>query len=1162
MSIVGNIEPYIPNKGETWSLYLERVEIFFKANTITQNDRKLNILLTVMGSQNYKLLRNSLYPAKPETTSWKVVNEHLKKIHEPSVHFMVERAKFLERVQLQGEPMSTFMAELKGLAEYCKFDNLDQALVSQTIAGMRDSNLRAKILQIDNEDELNFKAIEKKACAYEAARRNANSFQKPSSSDSGAVYKVAHRFQHHHQQQSTQQQKQQAGGAARGGHKPGHGFRGPHKHNSQTGEAIYCFRCGGSHKANVCSHMKSICIFCKKEGHIKKVCFKFKKQAGRTHYVEEEPQVQQPLPQQEFEGAFDNLALYHMSQVSEDEEEDVLPPIILPLLIDNKYVNMEVDSGAASSIIGIDTYNKLWPEGLQLYDIDRNLHTWSKELLQVKGCATVKVELNGKIHKLPLIIMFKAGPCFLGRNWFTALQINIVQENKEMCGNISSTVCNNKATHAIPREIHDFNDVFSPGLGRYTGPPVSIELKEGTNPVFRPARQVPYARQKKAEETIEGHIKDGYMSPTKFSEFGTPVLFVTCSDGTLRMVGDYSGTVNPLCKVDIFPMPTVDSVLDNLSGGCYFTKLDLKRAFNQITVDDRSAEILTLNTSKGLFKVHRLSPGLSVAPAIFQRTMTGIMAGLQGVITYFDDVLIQGKTKQELWARTREVLQRLREFGLKLNLSKCVFCVTELDFIGYNISGTGVKPTDEKVSSLIKMPHPKDKPELQSFLGYVNYYDRFLRNKAAIFHPLYQLLHDGVEWQWSCKEKNAVEYVKKIMTSDIVLTPYNPQYPIVLAVDASPVGLGYVISHIMPDGLEKPIAFASRTLQAAEKNYSQLDKEALAIVCGVKKFNKYLSGREFTILTDHKPLLGIFRPDKSIPEMLSPRLIRWCLLMGGYQYKLLYRPGKLNGNADCLSRLPVPATREDESQELRGILLLEMAPEGSPISSEKIADLTRKDQVLSRVLHLLLHGGKSEEMPEEFKRRYAGLSISHKCILYGDRVVIPACLHKQILQLLHKNHVGMVKMKSVARSYVFWPNIDNDIENLVKSCTVCAAMAKDPPKVPVMPWFAPQAPWSRLHIDFAGPYKNKTLLIIVDAYSKWIEVFDSNHSMSTSIVIKHLRNIFAVHGICDQICSDNGPAFCSAEFKEFCENNLINHMLQLQIIKQLQMGRQREQFKQ
>ncbi|KAJ8349133.1 hypothetical protein SKAU_G00277220 [Synaphobranchus kaupii] len=293
---------------------------------------------------------------------------------------------------------------------------------------------------------------------------------------------------------------------------------------------------------------------------------------------------------------------------------------------------------------------------------------------------------------------------------------------------------------------------------------------------------------------------------------------------------------------------------------------------------------------------------------------------------------------------------------------------------------------------------------------------------------------------------------------------------------------------------EAPICFASQTLTSTERNYAQIDKEALAVIFAVKKFHQYLSGRHFVIYTDHKPLLGLLHHFTVTPPPLE-------------------------------------------------VLLLEVVP-NAPLHATKIAALTLHDRVLSRVLRWVLRGWPSDVADDCFKpfivRRHE-LSAHKDCLLWGSRVVIPHLAREEVLAMLHDAHPGIVHMKSLARSYVWWPGMDMQVEETVKACETCQRSRHAPPKAQLHPWEWTTKKWSRLHIDFAGPFQDKTFLLVVDSHSKWLEV-SMVSSMSSSAVTSALRFLFATHGLPDVIVSDNGAAFTLAEFKEFAKRNGIRHV--------------------
>ena len=218
----------------------------------------------------------------------------------------------------------------------------------------------------------------------------------------------------------------------------------------------------------------------------------------------------------------------------------------------------------------------------------------------------------------------------------------------------------------------------------------------------------------------------------------------------------------------------------------------------------------------------------------------------------------------------------------------------------------GLNKTQEKVDAVAQAPKPENVRQVRSFLGLMNYYHKFLLNLATVLHPVNQLLEQSNQWTWTTECEEAFVKVKNLITSDLVLTHYNPGRPLRLACDASPVGIGAVLSHIMEDGSERPIAFASRTLSKAERNYSQIDKEALALGWGIKKFHLYLFGRHFTLVTEpHEPLTSIFNLRKGVPAMTVARLQRYPLFLAGFDYIIEYKNTTQHRNADGLSRLPL-----------------------------------------------------------------------------------------------------------------------------------------------------------------------------------------------------------------------------------------------------------------
>ena len=381
-----------------------------------------------------------------------------------------------------------------------------------------------------------------------------------------------------------------------------------------------------------------------------------------------------------------------------------------------------------------------------------------------------------------------------------------------------------------------YEAVFDGKLGQVKGTYATLYVDlEAKLRYFKP-RSVPYTLKKKIEDELGRLEKEGTISPVDFSEWVTPIVPILKSDPSVCISGDYKVTINPVTKLDNYPIPKTEDLYATLGGGESYTKLDLSQAYQQLLLDEKSRNFTTINTHKGLFRYNRLCYGLKSALGIFQRAMKSILQGIGNVIIRINDILLTGTTRRKHLETLEEVLNRLEKFGIRLNREKCKFLVPEVLYLGHLVNREGIKPSEEKVKSINKVPRPTSVKELQAFWGMINYYAQYIPNISNILAPSHQLLKKEAKWEWTSKQEQAWEEAKEQLNSPKVLVHFDPSKAVTVACDASPYGVGTVLSHIMEDGSERPIAFISRTLAPAEKNYSQIDKEALAVVFGVKRF--------------------------------------------------------------------------------------------------------------------------------------------------------------------------------------------------------------------------------------------------------------------------------------------------------------------------------------
>ena len=388
---------------------------------------------------------------------------------------------------------------------------------------------------------------------------------------------------------------------------------------------------------------------------------------------------------------------------------------------------------------------------------------------------------------------------------------------------------------------------------------------------------------------------------------------------------------------------------------------------------------------------------------------------------------------------------------------------------------------------------------------------------------------------WGKRQDCAYRAIKTAICNSDLLTCFTGKSKLVVEVDASPNGVGAVLLQI-EDGIERPLMFSSKKLTAAEMNYSQTDREALAIVFSLNKFRYYLLGRNFILRTDHKPLLGLFGKEKKIPENANARLTRWSIFLSQFQYDLVHKSGKANCVADALSRLPI----QDEFSHnvpTEYVKMIELV-ENYNLSFKDIQDLTKKDIILSRVLGYVKYGWPcNDNMCFEYAKVKNDLSIHNNVVLFRNRLVIPSAIRPRILDLVHSGHNGMVAMKAESRENLWWPNISQDIEEKAKSCGQCVERNNQPTQ-PKLKWADPGKPWYRIHIDYCD-FEGKDFLVMVDAHSKFIDVHATTITTSKA-TIECLRRSFANFGIPHEIVSDNAPNLVSSDIKAFyAKNNIV-----------------------
>lgn len=490
---------------------------------------------------------------------------------------------------------------------------------------------------------------------------------------------------------------------------------------------------------------------------------------------------------------------------------------------------------------------------------------------------------------------------------FTTLKVNNQHDRiKLLQRSLRLDHTNAEERKSVENICYDYADIFHlEGDNISCTDAVQHEIKtpEINQPIHQRPYRLPYSQQTEINRQVEGLLQEGVIT-TSDSPWNAPLLIVpkkmdATGEQKYRVVIDYR-KLNSITVGDAFPMPNINEILDQLGRAKYFSCLDMASGYHQVPLHPRDQEKTAFSTTQGHFEFQRMSFGLKGAPSTFQRLVNRVLMGINGfrAFAYLDDIIVIATSVQEHEERLKEVFDRLRQYNLKLQPTKCEFMRREVNYLGHIISEDGIRPDPKKTSCLTNFPVPRNPKEVKSFLGLAGYYRKFVKDFSQISKPLTSLLKKEVRFEWSDMCQHSFEQLKNMLTTEPLLQHPDFTQPFLITTDASNSAIGAVLSQGRV-GSDLPISYISRTLNKAEANYNTTEKELLAIVWAVKQFRHYVFGHKFYIVTDHRPLTWLF----SVADP-GARLIRWRLKLEEHDYEIIYKPGVLNTNADALSRIP------------------------------------------------------------------------------------------------------------------------------------------------------------------------------------------------------------------------------------------------------------------
>ena len=457
---------------------------------------------------------------------------------------------------------------------------------------------------------------------------------------------------------------------------------------------------------------------------------------------------------------------------------------------------------------------------------------------------------------------------------------------------------------------------------------------------------MPFALRAKVEELVCDMLDQGVIVPSK-SLWTSPVVLVCEKSGEMRFCVDYR-KLNQVTKLDEFPLPRIDDTLDLLGGALYYTALDLASGYWQVKMEATSQEKTAFSTYAGLFEFRKMPFGLVNAPATFQRLMEVVLAGLARKIclVYLDDVLVLGRTLDEHNTNLAQVLERLREAGIRLKPSKCSFTMREIEYLGHVVSGEGIRTAPSKLEAVKLYLVPKDVKSLRLFLGLVSYYRRFIPGFSRVAAPLHTLTEKDVPFSWTEECQQAFEELRRLLTDTPVLAFPNFTRPLILETDASGSGLGAVLAQEQEDGTTRPIAYASRSLQAHERIYGVTELEGLGVVWAVNHFRSYLYGHRCKVYTDYEVLKALLNTPQP-----SGKLARWGMAIQELDLQILHRSGKCNENADALSRFLLVSKGKPTAT-----IADQVVAAVNPVDPDTLPSLQRSDPNINQVVTYLESG--------------------------------------------------------------------------------------------------------------------------------------------------------------------------------------------------------------
>lgn len=1074
--------------GQRWRKWLRRFENLLISLREFDPVAKRGLLLTYVGEQ-----ANDVFDILPDTgVDYESAVKSFTDYFDPIRNKDMAIFDFREIRQEENESLNDFFKRLKIKAPDCDFGNADGEIKTQIIHKTRDSRLRKKALR----EQLTLQQILEYGNTLEKTDMHARKLEAAAVSGTSAnfVAKSRHRPR---SAQFTNTKPQER------------------KHNNKSGQQ--CRNCGGSfpHKngKDSCPAKGIKCHTCGKAGHFARLCL-----SGTPKTVRQITHIpQSPAPYLE---TSDEEFIFSINPTGKQPETSIS--------IGGVAVKVIIDSGSSVNLLNNKVYKRIQEKNpaVKLQASNAQIHAYNTDVpLELLGQITAHVSsTQGKSTTTTFYITKSQSKCLLSCDSSTALGLLQININ-------SVSIAHHDAD--VSKILQRHQKLFQ-GTGNLKNREVKLEIDESITPVAQPARRIPHSLKSKVNAKLQEMKEQGIIEKVEgATPWLSPMIAIPKKSGDIRLVLDMRVPNIALIRRRV-QMPTVDEILQKMQGAKIFTEVDLSQGYLQVTLAEESRYITAFPTpDDGPHRFKRLIMGACPSGEYFHEEIHNLIRNVPDCANISDNIWLWSKDRQSHLQQLDRLLATLENSGITLKLPKCSFAVPKINVFGHIVSANGVQPDETKVEAVNKAPPPKSASEVRSFLGLTNYCSRYIADYSSITHPLRQLTRAETPFKWKEEHEQAFQQLKQALTSSPVLAHYSLTAPTRVVVDASPWAVGAVLLQQQEDSTYRPIAYGSRALSETERKYAQIEKESLAIVFGCEHFHMYLYGRPFELETDHRPLEHIYKAKASNPGKPPPaRIERWKLRLQEYDFKVVYRPGA-NNLADSLSRLPTPAPRSNmEACADRYVhyLARELTPQA--MDTAEVQQVSRDDAELNQIRECIA-SNQLHKLPASYRQIAKEISITPEdVVLRGNRIVLPTELRARAIALAHEDHAGMTRCKQRLRSKLWWPHMDQEVENHIQRCHPCQVTSRPPRPEPMQPTDLPEERWTHLAIDVCGPFPTgESVVVLTDYYSRWPEAKILT-SVTSATILRWLDSVFAVHGYPEQIKSDNVPYFTSREFRD------------------------------